>query len=472
MRPPRALYRGPEWAILSGQFVDGQDGQLDVLERCARASLAAVLRQYPRAQTVRVLVDEVHPDALGVRLATLLRPWRRCSVVSLKMPAAALTGALHGADLVVDAVAPQGSGTLLTAATMAGVRVVNQQPATVLALGMPLGVDADSGWVADQAVVANATLALLGLRPAHFTGSALDYRGTLLFDDAGAMPVAAGLPVYAEHYSRTEAPALPKTPRTAHKGSVGRVLLIAGAAGFAGAAVLSAEAAIAAGVGLLRVVTHAAHTSSLTVRIPEAVVEDADGWTGSELGAVDVIGVGSGLRADAWGRRLWQAALAADRPLVVDAGALRLLAQYATFRDDWILTPHPGEASALLGVDISRIQQDRFAAADKIAQRFGGVCILKGAGTIIATNERLRVCDHGSPALAIGGSGDVLAGLVAAFRAQGLSAADSAILGVAVHGRAGESMGRMRARGHSTEELVAALRMEMIRPQTAQDPAA
>lgn len=445
------------------------DGAPEVLERCARAALAAILRHYPEAVHVGVLAATA-TDSLGVRLAQLLRPWRRVSLIPVDAPVSAWEPALRCAHLLVDATSLEGRGTEW-AVRGAQARLLNSVPVPLLALGMPGGVDGDTGWVEGEALRADATLALLGLRPAHCTGRALEFRGTLLFDAAGSEPLTRELAVFARRYGRREAPALPSTAKTAHKGSAGRLLLIAGGPGLAGAAVLGAHAAVTAGIGLLRIVTHQSHTSSLTIRVPEALVLDADHWGGVSADAVDAIAIGSGLLPDAWGLRLWHAALSVGCPLVVDAGALRLLADHPERRSDWILTPHPGEAAALLGTDVHAIERDRWGAAAAIVDRYGGVCILKGAGTILAAQGRMEVCDHGNPALAIGGSGDMLTGCAGALYARGLDAWAAAAVAVAVHGRAGEDLAQQCARGHHAEDLIAAMRTELCAWPTASESA-
>ena len=166
----------------------------------------------------------------------------------------------------------------------------------------------------------------------------------------------------------------------------------------------------------------------------------------------------------AWGRRmgrgLWQAVLAADKPLVVDADALNLLAAQPTSRADWILTPHPGEAARLLGVSVAEIEADRFAAVRAIAQRYGGVCVLKGSGTVTTSHSEpsIWLCDRGNPGLATGGSGDVLTGVIVALLALGLAPIEAARLGVWAHASAGDRVAVSGERGIMASDLLAPLR--------------
>jgi NAD(P)H-hydrate epimerase len=152
----------------------------------------------------------------------------------------------------------------------------------------------------------------------------------------------------------------------------------------------------------------------------------------------DVIAVGPGLGQGPWSQALWREVCHSAVPLVVDADALNLLASEPQRRADWVLTPHPGEAARLLGCTAAVVQADRPTAAGALVERYGGVCVLKGAGTLIADADGLWLCDRGNPGMATAGMGDVLTGIIAALRAQGLSARDAACLGVWVHAGAGD----------------------------------
>jgi hydroxyethylthiazole kinase-like uncharacterized protein yjeF len=150
---------------------------------------------------------------------------------------------------------------------------------------------------------------------------------------------------------------------------------------------------------------------------------------------------------------------AIERPLVVDADALNLLAAQPRKRACWILTPHPGEAARLLGSDAAAVQSDRLGSARAIVERYGGVCVLKGAHTLVAaTDDVPRVCDRGNPGMATAGSGDVLTGVIAALLAGGASSALAAAAGVLLHAEAGDRAARMGMRGVIAGDLIEELR--------------
>ncbi len=250
--------------------------------------------------------------------------------------------------------------------------------------------------------------------------------------------------------------------RSAHKGSFGHVLVVGGDRGMPGAVRLAGEAALRAGAGLVTLATHTTHSATVNATRPELIAFGVSGPADLAplLARARVIAVGPGLQRNGWGGKLLTAVLDARRPLVVDADGLYWLAQEPVRRDDWVLTPHPGEAASLLGTSSDSIQSDRFAAARAIADKFGGVCALKGAGTIVcsAADETFDLCDAGNPGMASAGMGDVLTGIIAALLAQGLTPRDAARLGVWLHARAGDEAARNGEIGLAASDLFAPLR--------------
>jgi NAD(P)H-hydrate epimerase len=182
------------------------------------------------------------------------------------------------------------------------------------------------------------------------------------------------------------------------------------------------------------------HAGLMNLNQPELMVHGVE--TPAQLVLLlekaDVIVVGPGLGLSTWGKMLFNTAINAKKPLVIDADGLNLLAKSATVKTNWILTPHPGEAGRLLNCSTADIQQDRFAAVLSIQANYGGVAILKGAGTLIASEHQLAVSNTGNPGMASGGMGDVLAGVLAGLLAQGLSLQDAAQQGVYNHGLAAD----------------------------------
>jgi NAD(P)H-hydrate epimerase len=252
-----------------------------------------------------------------------------------------------------------------------------------------------------------------------------------------------------------ELPRLPRRAAAGHKGTYGTVLVLAGSRGMAGAAVLCGRAALRAGAGLVRVATPADVQPVVAGAYPGyttlAVRQHADGTFGDgtaeeviELArAADVLALGPGLgREDgtvAFVRRVLGGLK--DTPVVLDADGLFAVSPFADeFRRSapFVLTPHPGEFARLTGTAAPMTDAERELRAVGFARRFGGVLLLKGAGTLVTDGARLYRNTTGNPGMATGGSGDVLTGVVAALVGQGLSAFDAAVLGAWVHGRAGD----------------------------------
>jgi NAD(P)H-hydrate epimerase len=178
------------------------------------------------------------------------------------------------------------------------------------------------------------------------------------------------------------------------------------------------------------------------------------------LRRASVVVIGPGLGRDGWAQSLFDASVAADRPCVVDADALHLLAAAPRRGDRWILTPHPGEAAALLGMRTAEISAQRFDAVRALQRRYGGTVLLKGVGSLVAsaTAAPPALCSEGNPGMASGGMGDALSGLIAALLAQGLAARDAAECGVCLHAAAGDRVAATGQRGMLASDLIEAVR--------------
>ena len=260
----------------------------------------------------------------------------------------------------------------------------------------------------------------------------------------------------ADHLARLSA----RDP-AAHKGQFGHVLLVGGDRGFGGSITLSAQAALRCGAGLVSLATRPEHVPATLVRVPEVMtlgVSSANQLMGV-LAQASVVVVGPGLGQAPWGRSLLSAAAQAKIPQVWDADALNLLSNAViALATGSVITPHPGEAARLLGITTAQVQANRPAAARALVKKYSVVCVLKGAGTLIAgLDGKLAICNYGHPAMATAGLGDVLAGVIGALLAQGMSAFDAACLAVWLHARAGEQQGQL-GRGLAASDLIPAIR--------------
>ena len=460
------------------------DGGWSLMAAAGECAWQCALQHWPQARQLCVVVGSGNNGGDGWVLAThALQAGREVQVVTLPgdEPGTALAaraaagyvtagggctvfdGALPMADLLVDALAGLGLRGALTGAAEAAVKALNAHAAPVLSLDVPSGIDADRGGQPGSAVQATRTLQFIVAHRGLYTGDGLAHAGCLHLATL-ALPAEAWGDVVpaAQGWRSARLPALlPPRPLNAHKGTSGHVLCVGGNHGSGGALLLAAHAALRAGAGLTSLATRAAHVGAAMARLPEAMchaVEDGR-VPAALLQRASVLAIGPGLGQDDWSAALWQQARDSGLPLVVDADALNLLAVDPCPLHDAVLTPHPGEAARLLGFATRAIQQDRFAAAHALAERFAAVVVLKGAGTVVAAPGRVpAVIGAGNPGMAVGGMGDLLTGIIAALRAQGLPAFEAAAAGALLHALAGDAAAADGARGLLPTDLLAPLR--------------
>ena len=366
-------------------------------------------------------------------------------------------GSFDGCDVLVDALLGIGLSRPLDAEMLGAVEAINRSKAFTLAVDVPSGLNADTGAAMGACVQADLTSCFIGYKAGLFQGEGSQAAGVLRLHTLGLSPM-----LYRDtdscarlmHASNLAA-VLPRRCRDAHKGDHGHVLVIGGDHGMMGAALLAGRAALRAGSGWVSVATRQAHAAAMTAAQPELMcrgIEDTREISTS-IERADVLALGPGLGQSNWGRALFSQSVAAKKTLVVDADGLNWLAQNPLRRDDWVLTPHPGEAARLLGISTREVQADRFAAARELQRSYGGVVVLKGAGTVICDDE-LWVCPYGNPGMAVGGSGDVLTGVIAALLAQGLSVSAAAKAGVLAHALAGDTAALEGERGLLPSDLL------------------
>ncbi len=440
-----------------------------LMKRAGAATLAEIQRRWPAARSLTVLCGSGNNGGDGYIVAALARQRGLAArVVALSDPeqlrgdaarARQFAGsagvpvsdwrdntALDG-EVLVDALLGTGLTRPVDDDFAAAIAMLNAASAPVVAVDIPSGLHADTGAELGAAVRADVTVTFIGRKLGLHTGRGPACSGTVVFSDL-AVPAA----IYQEVPPAAElldlaalAPLLPRRPRDAHKGQFGHVMVIGGDRGFGGAALMAAEAAARAGAGLVSVATHPEHASAFLARRPELMVKGVPSGQELEplLAAPTVLVVGPGLGRSPWAEQMLQQALSTALPMVLDADALNLIAsgRFDVPRDHarWVLTPHPGEAARLLGVENHAVQSQRPDACRRLQQQFGGAVLLKGAGTLIAGPESpLWVCPYGNPGMASGGMGDVLSGVIGALLAQGLSPTVAAGLGACLHGRAAD----------------------------------
>ncbi len=455
---------------------------LTLMERAGAAALDVLVSRYPEARSPvivcgggnnggdgYVLARLAQQAGLKARLVALVEPDRLKGDAAASAQKYLQTGgvetalATDGADLIVDALLGSGLNRPVEGIFAEAIKQINGAAARALALDIPSGLNADTGAIQGNAVRADATITFIGLKRGLFTAAGPELCGEILFSD---LETPAGIHAGVSPGARLVDPdevmhCLPPRARSAHKGSYGHVLVIGGDYGYQGAAILAASAAARTGAGLVTVATRPEHAQTIPLFRPElmtASVTDARDLD-EILDRVTAVAIGPGLGQSDWAMSLFAKVLQTRLPLVVDADALNLLALEHQHRENWVLTPHPGEAARLLGTTSAEIQADRFAAVSSLQDKFGGVAVLKGAGSLIAgTSGPIRLNRTGNPGMASGGMGDVLTGIIAALIAQGLEPDAAAVAGVHLHGQAADQCTRQGERGMLATDLLPAIR--------------
>lgn len=382
---------------------------------------ARLARRGAGVTAVLLAPDRTHPEGL----AALLRAGGRTAAPDAAEPL------LRHADLVLDGIVGIGGkgGLRPDAARLAG--LADASRAAVVAVDLPSGVEADTGEVLGDAVRADLTVTFGTHKPGLLVDPARGYAGSVHLVDIGLdLPERADLEAlqHADVAAR-----LPRPGAASDKYRRGVVGIAAGSARYPGAAVLAVSGALRGGAGAVRYVGPAA--DAVIARFPETLVS---GEGPAKAGRVQAWVVGPGIGDDA---SAVAEVLAADVPVLVDADALRLADREAVRARSapTLMTPHAGEAAALLGVARESVEEARLASVRELAGLYGATVLLKGATTLIAgpVEGPVRVNATGTAWLATAGSGDVLSGLAGSLLASGLSALDAGSAAAYLHGLAG-----------------------------------
>ncbi|MCR8923115.1 NAD(P)H-hydrate dehydratase [Dasania sp. GY-MA-18] len=422
--------------------------------------MASLAKQYGLAVSVLQVGDasRLQGDALLARQRALQ------DAVSVQ---AFTPGIVLEDAVVVDAILGTGLNGPVRAPQLEAINWLNQLSLPVLAVDVPSGLCSDTGQILGEAVNADITVSFIGLKQGLLTAAGPDVAGDVYFDGLGTMtPTYAAVDHQCERLLLSKCLSiLPGRRLSSHKGSHGHVLVIGGDTGMGGAAIMAAEASARCGAGLVSCATQPNHTAAFISRSPEIMANGV--VSGQELEPLlvhpSVLVLGPGLGKRPWGEQLLQQAYNSGKPMVVDADALNMISAGRVlkkpYRSDWLLTPHPAEAARLLGCSTEQVQANRFAAVRELQQRYGGAVILKGAGSLVASDEAaLSLCSYGNPGMATGGMGDVLSGVLGALLAQGLTVAEAAKLGVCLHAYAGDIAAQQGMCGTMASDLIPVLR--------------
>lgn len=472
---------------------------IKLMKRAGKAVFDALLVRWPETQSVTVLCGGGNNGGDGYIVAALAAQ-RRMSVAALwlKDPeeltgdavrayqfaveagvaVEAFSGQLPEAGIVVDALLGTGIQGEVKANYRDAIDAINGFQGPIVAVDIPSGLCSDTGCELGAVVEADLTVSFIGIKRGLLTGRGPALTGELLFETLGIPNEVAEIQSDCRILNLcAQLDDLKPRARDAHKGRFGHVLVVGGDSGFGGAPLMAAEAAARMGAGLTSVVTRPEHVAAITARVPEVMVHGLDNPQHIEplLEAASVVVIGPGLGQSPWSEQLLQRCLAVEKPVVIDADALNLIAAGKVEEGahcHWILTPHPGEAARLLATTADDVQRDRFAAVQSLAQKWGATVLLKGAGSLIAqpqpraqahANEQAEdsfaLLPYGNPGMASGGMGDVLSGMIGGLLAQGLSLADALSLAACLHGIAADNLSqKMGMRGLLATDLVAEAR--------------
>ena len=369
-------------------------------------------------------------------------------------------------ELIVDALLGIGINGNVHGQIAHAIQFINDSGLAVLALDIPSGLDSDTGRVLGACVKAAVTITFIAEKIGLYTLDGPDHCGKIVCNN---LQLEACLSTINPSAFLLDDQLLygliPPRRMNSHKGNYGHVLIIGGGPGMPGAVHLSALAAMRIGAGMVSIATLDEHAYLTTPSFPEAMIYGVNDLNDllHLLAMATVCVIGPGLGESKWAELLFSAAISAQLPLVIDASALRLLANNPQHDDNWVLTPHPGEAASLLNCKTAEIQSDRCNSAKLIQQLYGGSVVLKGVGTIVNTGARESyICSRGNPGMASAGMGDVLSGVIAGLLAQGVILADAAKLGVWLHAKAAdEAAVKQGERGLMASDLMSYLRQQI-----------
>ena len=387
------------------------------------------------------------------------------SLVSVGLGARYWQGQEPAGEVVIDALMGLGALGGLRPSYSQAIDSINRSGKPVLAIDLPSGLHPNTGHVAEKVVHADVTCTFVARKQGLYTGAAAECVGRLYFSSLKIPEATSDAQLAMAHLATgVLLHAFRKRSRISHKGSFGNALLAGGDYGMAGAIVLAGQAAARVGAGLVSVGTRAEHVANVVGAQPECMAAAVESHRDINplLERATAIGVGPGLGQGSWGERLLERAIAAGKPMVVDADALNLLVMpsFSEVRPHkhWILTPHPGEAARMLACSTQDIACNRFQAAQELQAKFGGTVVLKGAGTLICDADEMWVCPLGNPGMASGGMGDVLTGIITGLLAQKWSMSEAARLGVVVHAVAADIASDFGERGMLASDVITQIR--------------
>lgn len=354
-------------------------------------------------------------------------------------------------SVIVDGVFGVGLSKNIEGLQKTAIDTLNQMNGIKIAIDIPSGIDATTGDIWGTAFKADYTVTFGLKKLGMFFSDGIDYCGTIICKDIGFPECAIkAIEPKIYTYDASDWKKLPKRINNSNKGTYGRVAVIAGSKNMSGAAFLCGKAAYSTGVGLVKIYTHESNRTILQSQLPEAIMMTYSDYEGALACIEDsmkwatVIVVGPGLGVDSTSERmLYELLINTDVPLVIDADALNILSNnmelLETSSAEMIMTPHMKEMSRLIQKEVPAIAKDRFDIAMKFAKKMGVTLVLKDAKSIVTNGgEQMFMSLAGNNGMSTGGSGDVLAGIIAGMVAGGLSLTEASMMGTYIHCLAGD----------------------------------
>lgn len=485
------LYTISQIRAIEQKAIEQGLSEYQLMERAGKAALKVLLHYFPQASSLDIVCGKGNNGGDGYVVARLAaEKGLQVNIYSLaelnelastaqeaakacimaqkktkKINIQPYTDALvFKSDVIIDAILGTGAKTILKDSVIhRAIHTINQSEHPVLAIDVPSGLNVDEGSIFGETICASVTVTFIGIKQGMLTGVAPNYCGKLVCDN---------LNLPASYYDISPVTSsilinnpLPLRKPADHKGLYGHVLVIGGDRGMGGAVCLAAEAALRTGAGLVTAITHPEHVPVVLTRCPEimclGVTESMDLNIAllPLLKKATVCVIGPGMTDSDWSNTIFNWLLTqTSLPVVLDAGALGWLVKRKFLaHQNWVLTPHPGEAGHLLGISSHEIQTARFISIKALQKKWGGIIVLKGAGTLICdgSNTSIKVCRYHSSTMATAGMGDVLSGIIGSLMAQGCSSFHAACQGVWLHAQAGELASKEMTKKVSRSNLLA-----------------
>ncbi|GAA6134777.1 bifunctional ADP-dependent NAD(P)H-hydrate dehydratase/NAD(P)H-hydrate epimerase [Oceaniserpentilla sp. 4NH20-0058] len=446
------LYTPNQCQALDRTCIDdlGFDGY-ELMQQAAQAAFGVLISEWPNAHSLIILCGKGNNGGDGFEMASLACEHGLGVQLVFDGKVDELTGeakqaAFHALDngltviasdqvnwalsncVIVDALLGTGIQGPPREPMASLIQQANTSGLPILAVDIPSGLNGLTGCVVGEAINAHITVTMLLNKQGLYTGDGPNYVGQVRV--AGlAVPkqivktISSSCELQNWQHLKHAAIFEPRIA-TSHKGHFGHVLLVGGDTGMAGAISLAASAALRSGAGLVSVATRPENVSIVVTRQPEIMAHGVNSVSDIKglIEKASVIAIGPGLGQGSWGQQMLQAVMASEKPVVMDADALNLLASqkihYNLSSRISVLTPHPGEAARLLNTSTAQIGQDRFKALQEIAKLYSSEVVLKGAGTLVGSSVQTSICQDGNPGMASGGMGDVLTGVLIGIMAQ------------------------------------------------------